>query len=90
MISTDPWQEVDLDTIFAHMRSPNKENEDAIMVGGDLTAEEMEMTVEQWIRWNAVKAEERLKRECEALVGVFEREGMRAVRCLEGVETDDG
>lgn len=72
------------------MRSPDKENQDTAMVGGELSAEEREMTVEQWIRYNAAQAEERLKRECESLVAVFEREGMRAVRVLEGVETIDG
>lgn len=90
--SGHPWVEVDLDTIFARMRSPDKENQqvEEAVLGGELSEEERNMTVEEWIRYNAVKAEERLKRECEAMVGVFEREGIRAVRCLEGVETVDG
>lgn len=92
--SEAPWEEVDLDTIFAHMRSPDKENASqalgSAVVGGELSEEERKMTVEEWIRYNAVKAEERLKGECEALVGMFEREGMRAVVSLEGVEVIEG
>lgn len=96
--SETPWEEVDLDTIFAHMKSPDKENaslalggaKGSLKVAGELTKEERKMTVEEWIRHNAVKAEERLKAECEALVGVFEREGMRAVASLEGVEVIEG
>lgn len=94
MHSETPWEEVDLDTIFAHIRSPDKENVSLTLggavVGGELTEEERKMTVEEWIRYNAVRAEERLKAECEALVGVFEREGMRAVASLEGVEVIEG
>lgn len=96
--SETPWEEVDLDTIFAHMKSPDKENASlalggamgSLRVAEGLTEEERKMTVEEWIRYNAVKAEERLKAECEALVGVFEREGMRAVASLEGVELIEG
>jgi hypothetical protein len=51
-----------------------------------LKHEEKQMTVEQWVRWNAQVGEERLRRECEGLVMVFEKEGGRALRCLEGVE----
>ena len=92
--SETPWEEVDLDTIFAHMRSPDKENVSLALggavFGGELSEEERKMTVEEWIRYNAVKAEERIKAECEALVGVFEREGMRAVTSLEGVDVIEG
>ena len=48
--------------------------------------EERKMTVEEWVRWNAKVGEERLRRECEGLVMVFEKEGGRALRCLEGIE----
>ncbi|KAF2436346.1 BIR-domain-containing protein [Tothia fuscella] len=47
------------------------------------------MSVEEWVRWNAARGEERLRGECEGLVGVFEREGGRAVGCLEGVVAVD-
>jgi hypothetical protein len=35
--------------------------------------------------YNASLAEEKLRGECERMVGVFEREGGRAMRVLEGV-----
>jgi hypothetical protein len=51
-----------------------------------LKPEEKKMTVEQWVRWNAQVGEERLRQECEGLVMVFETEGGRALRSLEGIE----
>ena len=56
---------------------------------GELSSPEKKMTVEEWIRWNAKNGEERLKRECERLVGQFEREGGRAMQALEGTECID-
>jgi hypothetical protein len=56
---------------------------------GDLTSPEKRMTVEEWINWNAQKAEEALKAESERVVGVFEKEGGRALRVLEGIEVLD-
>lgn len=51
-----------------------------------LTSPERDMSVEDWILWNARGAEERLRGECERLIGSFETEGNRALQCLEGVE----
>jgi hypothetical protein len=51
-----------------------------------LSEREKGMSVEQWVRWNAERGEERLRRECEALVTAFEKEGGRALRVLEGIE----
>jgi len=85
-----PWTAVDLDVIFS--KSPNDENAgmlDGAMQrlknGQQLSEEERGMTVEEWIHYNASLAEEKLRSECEAMVGCFEREGGRAMRALEGV-----
>lgn len=47
------------------------------------------MSVEEWIKWHAKNGEEKLRQECERLVGQFEREGARAMRVLEGIECID-
>jgi hypothetical protein len=93
--SSHPWTSVDLDAIF--MKSPGGENSVGNMMDifggaiekakiGDLTSPEKRMTVEEWIHHNAEMAEEKLRNECERMVGTFEREGTRAMRALEGVE----
>jgi len=51
-----------------------------------LNSEQKGMTVEQWVRWNAQISEEKLRRDCEGLVMLFETEGGRALRTLEGIE----
>ncbi|TID16541.1 hypothetical protein E6O75_ATG11659 [Venturia nashicola] len=51
-----------------------------------MTDAEKKMTVGEWIDYNARMAEERLKRECEERVMIFEKEGGRALRSLEGIE----
>lgn len=90
-----PWTAVDLEAIF--MKSPGGENvigNGADLLGGaidkirngDLTSPEKRMTVEEWIHHNAQMAEEKLKNDCERMVGKFESEGTRAMRALEGVE----
>jgi hypothetical protein len=91
-----PWTTIDLDEIL--LKSPSdiqadKENSMTALLGdavnkakkGELTSPEKKMTVEEWILFNANLAEEKLRNECERMVGVFEREGGRAVRVLEGV-----
>lgn len=91
--STFPWTAVDLETIF--LASPSSKNADKENVGltaalksvkGDLTSPEKKMSVEEWIAFNASQGEERLRRECERLVGIFEGQGVRALRTLEGVD----
>ena len=68
----------------------NKENLDFTLNQGNLkeilTSPEKKMTVEEWIYFNAKNGEERLRRECERLISIFEREGGRAMRALEGIE----
>jgi len=53
---------------------------------GELTSPEKKMTVEEWIKHNAEMAEEKLRSECERMVGSFESAGGRAMQSLEGVE----
>jgi hypothetical protein len=50
-----------------------------------LTREEGDLTVEAWVRLQAEKAEEDLRRRCEGMVGVFEREGGRGLEALAGI-----
>ncbi|THD00460.1 hypothetical protein EYZ11_000024 [Aspergillus tanneri] len=87
-----PWRPVDIDKILL-AGNIDKENVDIasplVSMKGDLTSPEKKMSVEQWIMWNAKNGEERLKRECERLVGQFEREGARAMHVLEGIECVD-
>ncbi|PLB34149.1 uncharacterized protein BDW47DRAFT_112770, partial [Aspergillus candidus] len=83
------WRPADVDEILLASGS-DKENLDLHAalkdIKGELTSEEKKMTVAQWIQWNAKNGEERLRRECERLVGQFEKEGARAMRALEGIE----
>ncbi len=51
-----------------------------------LTSPEKGMSVEDWIKFNARRGEQRLRDECERLVGIFETEGGKALRALEGIE----
>ena len=88
-----PWTAVDLERIFQGTPNAGKENDpfafgvDAIK--GSLTSPEKRLTVEQWIHFNAQRGEEKLRAECERMVGKFEGEGMRALRTLEGIECAD-
>ncbi|KAI9658087.1 MAG: hypothetical protein M1821_002747 [Bathelium mastoideum] len=88
LFSTYPWQAADLETVF--LGSPDKENlslTDALRTAGaELTSPEKKMTVEEWIKSNASKGEEKLRRDCERMVGIFETEGMKALKSLEGIQ----
>ena len=89
--TTFPWTSIDLETIF--LGSPKSMDENAgifldAMKDG-LTSPEKKMTVEEWIKFNAQQGEERLRNECERLVGRFEGEGNRALRALEGIICDE-
>lgn len=87
--SAHPWTPVDIDEAL-YGEASDKENADLTGifqgVNGNLTSPEKKMTVEEWIMWNAKNGEERLKRECERLVGQFEKEGGRAMQRLEAIE----
>jgi len=86
-----PWTAVDLEHIFHGTPSANKENDPFVFGSttgedrGDLTSPEKKLTVEKWIQFNAQRGEEKLRNECERLVGKFEGEGVRALRTLEGI-----
>ena len=81
-----PWTSVDVEMIFAP--SSDKENHNAFagLQRGGLASPEKRMTVEEWIKSQAMGAEEGLKAQAERVVGVFEREGRRALRVLEGID----
>ena len=89
--STFPWTAVDIERIFESTPAADKENSpfEFGMVGKGgkslLASPERKLTVEQWIQSNAQIGEERLRNECERLVGKFEEQGVRALRVLEGI-----
>ncbi|POS77032.1 hypothetical protein DHEL01_v204569 [Diaporthe helianthi] len=87
--STEPWTAIDLDSVFAGLRNDQEDTYGAadrfFANGGELTEQERNMTVEEWIYYNAGKSEQKLKFECESMVMAFEKEGTRAMRALEGL-----
>ena len=89
-----PWTSVDVETVFAST-TPGAEKENVDLFGHSrvkkegLTSQEKKMTVEDWINWSAQMAEEGLRAESERMVGIFEREGGRALRALEGLEVSE-
>jgi hypothetical protein len=91
LASSNSWKPMDIDELLGSL--DDKENRDFTMNQGNLreilTSPEKKMTVEEWIRFNAKHGEERLRQECERLIGIFEREGGRAMRTLEGIECID-
>ena len=89
--TSHPWMPIDIESIIFG-DSSDKENgkaDDIMAVDRGLSSPEKKMTVDEWISWNAKLGEDRLKRECERLVSLFEREGGRALRTLEGIECID-
>ncbi|KAH8699112.1 hypothetical protein BGW36DRAFT_358620 [Talaromyces proteolyticus] len=86
--SSHSWKPSDIEELLGSLG--DKENIDftnALKNGKELlTSPEKRMTVEEWVAFNAKDGEERLKRECERLISVFETEGGRAMRALEGIE----
>lgn len=89
--TTFPWTAVDLEQIFRGSPSPDKENNPLVLgkasgaAEGTLTSPEKKLNVEQWIQSNAQRGEEKLRNECERLVGRFESQGMKALKTLEGI-----
>lgn len=53
--------------------------------GATVSDKEANMTVQEWIEYVAGEAEKGLRNEAERVVGVFEREGQRAMCVLEGI-----
>ena len=80
-----PWSAIDFEKFFAVSPNADKENVGDALLGA-LTSPEKKLTVEEWIYQNARKGEEKLRNECERLVGRFEGEGVRALKSLEGIK----
>ncbi|KAK2768263.1 hypothetical protein FQN54_000115 [Arachnomyces sp. PD_36] len=87
--TTYPWSATDVEEILLS-GSLDKENIDLSgalnEAKGGLNSPQKKMTVEEWILWNSKNGEEKLRQECERLVGIFEKEGGRAMMALEGIE----
>ncbi|KAJ4364861.1 hypothetical protein N0V95_000611 [Ascochyta clinopodiicola] len=58
----------------------------ATVLGG-LTKSEKEMSVEQWVLYNAKRGEEKLRQACEQQILAFEEQAMRARAAIEGLAT---
>ncbi|KAI4159855.1 MAG: hypothetical protein LQ342_006273 [Letrouitia transgressa] len=89
--TTLPWTAVEMEKIFAASPAVVGADEENIfgIKGKGLSSPEKMMSVEEWIKWNAQKEEEKLRKDCERLVGRFESEGVRALKCLEGIVCAD-
>lgn len=90
LTSTQPWESMRVDAILLASPQPTPGTLAGRLVGvgvggGGLASPEKGMSVEEWVRFQAQKGEEELRRKCEEMVGTFEREGMRALGCLEGI-----
>ncbi|KAJ4417488.1 hypothetical protein N0V82_006152 [Gnomoniopsis sp. IMI 355080] len=84
--TSEPWTAVDLDLVF---EGETGAAERFFTEGSELSSAERGMTVEEWIYYNAGRAEQKLKSECETMVNTFEREGTRAMRALEGLVVEE-
>lgn len=85
-VSSRSWTAVELESVLANLNTSDEEEDNG---GQALGAREIDMTVEEWIRFSAAEAEFRMTREAERVIGVFEREGRRAMECVEGLVTVD-
>ncbi|KAF5673820.1 protein bir1 [Fusarium heterosporum] len=84
--STAPWTELDLEAIFGTPRNSEENGMERYLKQGQaLSSPEKQMTVQEWIFYNASEAEKKLKHECESIVNRFESEGTKAMRALEGL-----
>ena len=87
--STNGWTAVDIDEIFDDLDKENALSTGRFLKNGvELSTPEKQMTVEEWIYYNAEQAEKQLKHECETIVMAFEKEGTRAMQALEGIIVD--
>lgn len=77
------WTVADVSTIF---KSEQEIDIFGGVTGGELSDEEKNMTVQEWIQHIATQAENGLSQEGERIVEIFEREGQRALRALEGIQ----
>ncbi|KAK5221345.1 hypothetical protein LTR72_006905 [Exophiala xenobiotica] len=78
------WNAADIELVF---QPSTPQPADLLgLTGGKLSAEEQSMTVHEWIEHVAGQAESSLRMEAERVVGVFEREGQRAMGVLEAIK----
>lgn len=87
--SSFTWTAMDIDQIFHGTPEAEKENHSNANSRKLLTSPEKKLTVEEWIKFNAQRGEERLRNDCERLVGRFEDQGVRALKTLEGIVCTD-
>lgn len=94
--SAIPWTSVEVEKLFLESPTGNEENDTftagtliAQSVNESLTSPEKKLSMEEWIHHKARQAEEKLRNDCERLVGRFEGEGVRALRTLEGISCID-
>lgn len=89
LASERPWTNVDVELVFQPINDEEndsvKENFEHWATKKELSSPEKKMSVEEWIRDTARRAEEELKGQAERMVGIFEREGQRALMSLEGI-----
>ncbi|KXT14848.1 hypothetical protein AC579_4087 [Pseudocercospora musae] len=82
------WTAVDLDSVLlpSPQPSPGRIGEQLVAAAGALTSPEKKMSVEEWVRHRAAEGEDELRRKCERMVEAFEKQGMRGIQSLEGIE----
>ncbi|DAA76053.1 TPA_exp: putative GPI-anchored cell surface glycoprotein [Trichophyton benhamiae CBS 112371] len=92
LTTADPWEPIDPDEALL----PDPTEKEGVSLAevlhaakDGITSPEKRMSIEEWIFWNAEKGEEKLRNECERVVGIFEREGGRAMQALNGIECID-
>lgn len=88
LTSTAPWTAVDLDGIFlaSPQPTPGRLGQQLTAAAGALTSPEKSMSVEEWVRFRAEQSEAALRKRCEEMVANFEREGVRALQALNGIQ----
>ncbi|KAK4939081.1 hypothetical protein LTR10_020567 [Elasticomyces elasticus] len=74
------WDAADIELLF---QTTTPQPADLLgLTGGTLSTEERTMPVQEWIGYVAGQAEASLRAEAERIVGIFEREGQRAMGVL--------
>lgn len=82
------WSPVDVDLVFAATPGLPAQTSNLFNLAQaeKLNDKEKEMTVQEWIEYMAELAERELRFEAERVVGVFEKQGAKAMGVLEAVE----
>ena len=91
--SDKPWSAVNLETVFGQLEDEQENMTVGQMVlsvaESHLTSPEKALPVKDWLYRNAALGEERLRRECDRMVCLFERKGNEALQALEGITVVD-